>query len=89
MRIFFVFICLLLSGFTFSTNGFCSEIKELTTMRRADKKQGSMADRIICVDGLKVFQTIAFGYGNGTGAAASNIQLYEEKNGKVVPVTCK
>ena len=40
------------------------------------------------IDGMKVFQTIAFGAGNGYGAAVSNIQLYEEKNGKVVPATC-
>lgn len=46
-------------------------------------------DRVICVDGLKVFQTIAFGYGSGSGADVSNIQLYEEKGGKVVPVRCK
>jgi len=47
-----------------------------------------MADKILCVDGLKVFQTVAFGYGDGGGAAISNTQLYEEKNGKVVPVRC-
>ena len=50
---------------------------------------GMGGEWLICVDGLKVFQTIAIGYGNGTGAAVSNIQLYEEKNGKVVPVKCK
>ena len=50
--------------------------------------KGHSTDRILCVDGMKIFQTIAFGAGNGYGAAISNIQLYEEKNGKVVPATC-
>ena len=50
--------------------------------------KGHSTDRILCIDGLKVFQTISFGAGNGYGAAVSNIQLYEEKNGKVVPATC-
>ena len=43
-------------------------------------------DRVICVDGLKVFQTIAFGYGSGSGADVSNIQRNEEKDGKAVSV---
>lgn len=63
-----------------------AEIRELAGAGADEHRYGS--DRIICVDGLKIFQTIAFGYGNGTGAAVSNIQLYEEKNGKVVPVRC-
>lgn len=50
--------------------------------------KGHSTDRILCIDGMKVFQTIAFGAGNGYGAAVSNIQLYEEKKGKVVPATC-
>lgn len=50
--------------------------------------KGHSTDRILCIDGMKVFQTIAFGAGNGYGAAVSNIQIYEEKNGKVVPATC-
>lgn len=64
-----------------------AEIKELAGAGADEHRYGS--DRIICVDGLKIFQTIAFGYGDGTGAAVSNIQLYEEKNGKVVPVRCE
>jgi len=73
------------------TSGFAvaSEIKEMT---QAAGKQGQVKtrsiDRILCVDGLKVFQTVAFGYGDGTGAAVSNIQLYEERKGNVVPVLC-
>jgi hypothetical protein len=50
--------------------------------------KGHSTDRVLCIDGMKVFQTIAFGAGNGYGAAVSNIQLYEEKNGKVVPAIC-
>lgn len=50
--------------------------------------KGHSTDRVLCIDGMKIFQTIAFGAGNGYGAAVSNIQLYEEKNGKVVPATC-
>ena len=50
--------------------------------------KGHSTDRVLCIDGMKVFQMIAFGAGNGYGAAISNIQLYEEKNGKVVPATC-
>ena len=65
---------------------FSSEIRELAVEGADDNRYGF--DRVICVDGLKIFQTIAFGYGDGTGAAVSNIQLYEEKNGKVVPVRC-
>lgn len=53
-----------------------------------DEPMRRMADKVLCVDGLKVFQTVAFGYGDGSGAAVSNIQLYEEKDGKVVPVRC-
>ena len=65
-------------------------MKELSRQERGPgRKRPSAVDRVLCVDGLKVFQTIAFGYGDGTGAAISNIQLYEEKDGKVVPVRCE
>jgi len=40
------------------------------------------------VDGFKVFQTIVFGFVKGGGAAVSNIQLMEEKDGMLVPVQC-
>jgi len=50
--------------------------------------KGHSTDRILCIDGMKVFQTIAFGAGNGYGAAVSNIQIYEERGGKVVPAIC-
>jgi hypothetical protein len=45
-------------------------------------------DRVICVDGLKLFQTTSMGGGTGTLPAISTIQLYETKSGKVVPATC-
>ena len=45
-------------------------------------------DRVLCVDGFKVFQTIVFGFTKGGGAAVSNIQLMEEENGNLVPVRC-
>ena len=63
-----------------------SQINELAVVGADDNRYGF--DRVICVDGLKIFQTIAFGYGDGTGAAVSNIQLYEQKKGNVVPVRC-
>lgn len=53
-----------------------------------DEPMRRTVDKVLCVDGLKVFQTIAFGYGQASGAGVSNIQLYEEKSGKVVPVRC-
>lgn len=73
----------------FSVSAFASEIQELKKAHEYKNHRGNQIDRVLCIDGLKVFQTIAFGYGQGTGAAVSNIQLYEEKNGKVVPVRCK
>jgi hypothetical protein len=45
-------------------------------------------DRIICVDGLKIFQTTDIGGGADSVQSMSTIQLYETKNGKVVPATC-
>ncbi|MDD2462828.1 MAG: hypothetical protein PHI97_02420 [Desulfobulbus sp.] len=47
--------------------------------------RGVGRDRLLCVDGLKVFQTWVT---PGGGAGVSNIQLYEVRNGKVVPATC-
>jgi hypothetical protein len=40
------------------------------------------------VDGFKVFQTIVFGFVKDGGAAVSNIQLMEAKEGNLVPVRC-
>lgn len=87
LQVIFVVFVLSFSGFVFA-----SEIKELKAMGPPAERPENMAktvDRVLCIDGLKVFQTIAFGFGNGTGSAVSNIQLYEEKKGKVVPVRCE
>ena len=45
-------------------------------------------DRVICVDGLKLFQTIGPAWGEGAAPVVSTIQLYEERGGKVVPAKC-
>jgi hypothetical protein len=70
-----------------------SSIEEIVLKKGQKISAGSnfmrKTDRILCVDGLKVFQTTAIGYGKGAATAVSNIQLYEENNGKVVPVRCK
>jgi hypothetical protein len=71
-----------------STSVFASEIIELSRNGEVDRDDRGRFDRVLCVDGLKVFQSLSYGYGNGSGAAVSNIQLYEEKDGKVVPVRC-
>lgn len=73
MLIFFIF--LISSSLAFS------EIKTMEKRERHDKT----VDRVMCVDGLKVFQTASY----YKGVAISTIQLYETKNGKVVPATCK
>ncbi len=68
-----------------------AEITPLTSnweVGKDDEPMRRMVDKVLCVDGLKVFQTVVFGYGDGSGAAVSNMQLYEEKDGKVVPVNC-
>lgn len=62
-------------------------------IRETEKEHGgaglkNVHDRVLCVDGFKVFQTIVFGFVKDGGAAVSNIQLMEEKSGKLVPVRC-
>jgi len=64
-----------------------AEIKELERERGGSDLQ-NVHDRVLCVDGLKVFQTIVFGFNKNGGAAVSNIQLMEEINGNLVPVRC-
>ena len=66
----------------------------LAKIREIDRERGgadlqNVHDRVICVDGLKVFQTIVFGFAREGGAAVSNIQLMEESNGVLVPVRCQ
>ncbi len=62
-------------------------IKE-TQRKRGGSDLQNVHDRVLCVDGFKVFQTIVFGFVNEGGAAVSNIQLMEEKDGKLIPVRC-
>lgn len=47
-----------------------------------------LTDRVLCVDGLKLFQTIGPAWGNGASPVVSTIQLYEERGGKVFPAKC-
>jgi hypothetical protein len=84
----FVLVLLVIVGIAIFnvSQGVCSEIKEIT--RDGDLSGTSWENRVLCVDGLKVFQTIANGRGQGTGVGVSNTQLYEERNGKVVPAKC-
>jgi hypothetical protein len=64
-----------------------SEINE-TERERGGSDLQNVHDRVLCVDGFKVFQTIVFGFVNSGGASVSNIQLMEENNGSLVPVRC-
>jgi len=64
-----------------------AEIDEIERERGGSDLQ-NVHDRVLCVDGFKVFQTIVFGFTKGGGAAVSNIQLMEENNGKLEPVRC-
>ena len=64
-----------------------AEIKEIHTKRGGSGLQ-NVHDRVLCVDGFKVFQTIVFGFVKDGGAAVSNIQLMEEVTGNLVPVRC-
>ena len=64
-----------------------ADIKEIQRARGGSNLQ-NVHDRVLCGDGFKVFQTIVFGFVKDVGAAVSNIQLMEEKNGMLVPVRC-
>jgi hypothetical protein len=64
-----------------------AEIRE-TQRKRGGPDLQNVHDRVLCVDGFKVFQTIVFGFVKDGGAAVSNIQLMEEKKGNLVPVRC-
>ena len=64
-----------------------ADIRETQRARGGSDLQ-NVHDRVLCVDGFKVFQTIVFGFVQDGGAAVSNIQLMEEKDGKLVPVRC-
>ena len=57
-----------------------ADIRE-TQRERGGSDLQNVHDRVLCVDGFKVFQTIVFGFVKDGGAAVSNIQLMEEKEG--------
>ena len=87
-----VMVCLVSVGLFPSLVFADSEITELRSREEAAGGAGGAGeriDRVLCVGGLKVMQTVVFGVGNGSGAAVSNLQLFEERDGKVVPVTCE
>jgi hypothetical protein len=65
-----------------------AEIRELQRERGGADLQ-NVNDRVLCVDGFKVFQTIVFAFDSKGGSAVSNIQLMEERNGILVPVRCQ
>ena len=65
-----------------------AEIRELNRERGGADLQ-NVNDRVLCVDGFKVFQTIVFAFDSKGGSAVSNIQLMEERNGVLVPVRCQ
>ena len=64
-----------------------ADIREIQRARGGSDLQ-NVHDRVLCVDGFKVFQTIVFGFVKDGGAAVSNIQLMEEKDGMLVSVRC-
>jgi hypothetical protein len=80
-------ICTVAVMLFISGNSAFAEIKEVEKDRGGAGLQ-NVYDRVLCVDGHKVFQTIAFGFKGEGGAAVSTIQLMEEKDGKLVPVKC-
>ena len=63
------------------------EIRE-TQRERGGPDLQNVHDRVLCVDGFKVFQTIVFAFAKDGGSAVSNIQLMEAKDGNLVPVRC-
>ena len=91
------FTALTVFMFVLFSSTYCfSEIKELAkgqgrseTESTTRAWEGARADRVVCVDGLKVFQTFVVAGDTSGGVAVSTIQLYETRNGMVVPATCK
>jgi len=73
---------------------FASRIEQLESHKhdgRVEQKYPrafQIEERLLCIEGLKVLQTTVFSFSDGTGAAVSTIQLYEERNGRVVPASC-
>ena len=66
----------------------------LAKIREIDRERGgadlqNVNDRVLCVDGFKVFQTIVFAFDERGGSAVSNIQLMEERGGILATVRCQ
>ena len=81
-KTFFSFI--LFAGITLAGSAAFAAIDEL---ERTIRPGLGVIDRIICVDGVKLFQTTGMG-GSSTIPVISTVQIYETKSGKVVPATC-
>jgi len=81
------YVAFILLAYMGSVAAASAEIDEIERKRGGSDLQ-NVHDRVLCVGGFKVFQTIVFGFTNGGGAAVSNIQLMEENNGKLEPVRC-
>ena len=77
---------MLVMGLSGGSSAF-ADIK-VTDRQRGGSDLQNVHDRVLCVDGFKVFQTIVFGFTKEGGASVSNIQLMQEKSGSIVPVRC-
>ena len=83
-----VFLCVGMLGTDVFASGEIFEIRSKENAAGGAGGAGERIDRLLCIDGLKVFQTVVFGVGEGSGASVSNMQLYVEEDGKIVPETC-
>lgn len=94
-------LCVFLVGFIMSSS---AALAGISTKEKAGKREpfkqggktgadmiqeGWLGDRVICVDGLKLFQTVGPAWGDRANPSVSTIQLYEERDGEVVPAKCK
>ena len=86
MNKFVSFTIIILAVFGSVTFAF-ADIKE-TAKESGGPGLQNVHDRVLCVEGFKVFQTIVFGFKGDGGTAVSNIQLMEEKSGNLVPARC-
>jgi hypothetical protein len=84
-----VFLCVGMLATDVFAGGEIYEIRSKENAAGGAGGAGERIDRLLCIDGLKVFQTVVFGVGEGSGASVANMQLYVEQGGKVVPATCE
>ena len=64
--------------------------EEATVLKRETFLDGGVALRVICIDGYKYLNTSrheTFGM-TGVSVANSTIQMFEERDGKSLPVRC-